>query len=399
MNPTQRLCPEGTSENSPARSSVLGIHDKKIASPVGTFSRSYGTSLRGCLKSCFLRRRRKEKVARRETSGIKRINFRALKERNRTSAAPPAREIFSALFQTFHVWLLSFCRFAAQTKLLRQLLNNLNATPALKLLGYYRKSLRDKLVSLKRISIFITCIVFALVCLLSSCKFFSSNTNQTNTQPSPTPKPITSRPGVYFPPVPSSLNRTQSSEHFRAHFSSRTKQEDVKATLQTLEEARNKMAQRLSAISINIDDVPTCVIIIHDSTGNFTSDTKQSWQVGAVTRGISITIQPVDVLRKRNSFQTILRHEFVHVVVNALRQKNIPRWMNEGTALYYSGEGAGLLKTVKNIKISTDELEKKLDVSPSSDEMRQLYAASFREVSAIISKEGEAGLWKQITSQ
>jgi hypothetical protein len=245
-------------------------------------------------------------------------------------------------------------------------------------------------------SIYFTFAIILISFFFSSCKQ-PSNSNQTNTQP--TPKPITSRPGVYFPQIPSSLNRTQLSEHFRAHFSSRTKQEDVKAVLNTLEEARKKMAQRLSAIAINIEDVPTCVVIIHDSTGNFTSDTKQSWQVGAVTRGISITMQPVDVLRKRNSFQIILRHEFVHVVVNALRQKNIPRWMNEGTALYYSGEGAGLVKTVRNIKISTDELEKKLDASPSSDEMRGLYAAAFREVSAIVNKEGEAGLWKRITSQ
>jgi hypothetical protein len=337
MNLTLRLCPEGTYENSPARS-VPVIYDKKIASPVGT-------------------------------TDIKRANF------------------FIRPYGT--------------------LFKNSNSTPALKLLGYYRKSLRDKPVCIERtfiiqsssFSFLATCFLFASLCLFSSCRLFSSNTNQMNTPPSPTPKPITSRPGVYFSPVPSSLNRTQSSEHFRVHFSSRTKQEDVKAVLNTLEEARKKMAQRLSSISINLDDVPTCVIIIHDSTGNFTSDTKQSWQVGAVTRGISITMQPVDVLRKRNSFETILRHEFVHVVVNALRQKNIPRWMNEGTALYYSGEGAGLLKTVKKIKISTDELEKKLDASPSSDEMRGLYAAAFREVSAIINKEGEAGLWKRITAQ
>jgi hypothetical protein len=69
--------------------------------------------LRACLKSCSLRRRRIEKVARRETSGYVRHNVRALKGCNET-AAPSAREILSDLFQTFHVWLLSGCRFAAQ---------------------------------------------------------------------------------------------------------------------------------------------------------------------------------------------------------------------------------------------------------------------------------------------
>ena len=70
-------------------------------------------------KSVFLRRRRDEKVARCETSGCHRHHVRALKGCNKTSAAPPAREIYSGLFQTFHTWLLSCCRFAAQTRLFK----------------------------------------------------------------------------------------------------------------------------------------------------------------------------------------------------------------------------------------------------------------------------------------
>ena len=242
-------------------------------------------------------------------------------------------------------------------------------------------------------------LIFSIFALVSpSCKF--SSTDNTNTQPTPTPNlKQQSRPGVYFPQIPSTLNRTLSSEHFRAHFSSHNKQEDVNYVLKILEDARNKMSARLSSVSLKMDDVPQTVVIIHDSTGNFTSDTKQSWQVGAVTRGISITLQPVDVLRKRKSLETILRHEFVHVVINALKQKHIPRWMNEGAALYYSGEGATLVKTVKNIKLSTEEIDKRLEETNSSDEMRQLYALCYREVSAIISKEGEAGLWKRITEK
>jgi hypothetical protein len=68
--------------------------------------------LRACLKNYFLRRRRYEKIARRETSGY-----------GRYSVAPPAREILSDLFQTFYIWLLSFCRFAAQTVLFKHALS------------------------------------------------------------------------------------------------------------------------------------------------------------------------------------------------------------------------------------------------------------------------------------
>jgi hypothetical protein len=71
--------------------------------------------LKSYLQNNFLRRRRNEKIAGRETSGINQQNIRALKRRKeKYSAAPSAREILSNLFQTFHGWLLSPCRFAAR---------------------------------------------------------------------------------------------------------------------------------------------------------------------------------------------------------------------------------------------------------------------------------------------
>jgi len=81
------------------------------------------SKLKCYLEHIFSRRRCDEKVARRETSGYHRQHVRALKGRNKTSAAPPAREILTDLFQTFHLWLLSCCRFAAQAKLFRHTLS------------------------------------------------------------------------------------------------------------------------------------------------------------------------------------------------------------------------------------------------------------------------------------
>lgn len=71
--------------------------------------------LKPYLQNNFLRRRRNEKIAGRETSGINQQNIRALKRRKeKYSVAPSAREILSNFFQTFHGWLLSPCRFAAR---------------------------------------------------------------------------------------------------------------------------------------------------------------------------------------------------------------------------------------------------------------------------------------------
>jgi|GEM_PF-3531826 len=261
----------------------------------------------------------------------------------------------------------------------------------------YRESLINQALLRTMLSQSFRVTLISFFLFFTSCKQISEDISNANT--SPTPYVQKSRPGVYVPNIPDSLNRTQSSEHFRAHFSPRTKTEDVKLTLEILEDARKKMTQRLADVSLNIEEVPVCVVIIHDTTGNFTGDTKQSWLVGAVTRGISITLQPIGVLKKRNTLETILHHEYVHVIVNALRQKQIPRWMNEGTALHYSGEGRQLLKTEKKLNITKDEIEKRLDSQPKAAEMRVLYAASYREVTEILKVENEAGLWKQITEK
>ena len=60
-----------------------------------------------------LRRRRKEKVARGETSGINADPISALKTRHKFLALLQSAETCGAAYQRFYLWLPSLCRFAA----------------------------------------------------------------------------------------------------------------------------------------------------------------------------------------------------------------------------------------------------------------------------------------------
>src|SRR5438270_2170175 len=78
------------------------------------------SSVRACDKKLFgntavCAARRKQKVARRETSGTERVNIPALKVRTENLCASSTRLPRRPLNQTFHVWLPSLCRFAAKT--------------------------------------------------------------------------------------------------------------------------------------------------------------------------------------------------------------------------------------------------------------------------------------------
>jgi hypothetical protein len=188
------------------------------------------------------------------------------------------------------------------------------------------------------------------------------------------------------------------SEHFRAHFSSQTTQKEIEDLLKTLEDVHANYSQKLSSFGINPGAVSRVEILIHDSTGDFTSSTGHDWWSGAVTKDNRIEIQPIEALRKRRILETTLRHELAHIFIHAVSRKPIPRWLDEGVAIHLSGEGKEFLKVELKAKLTTDEVEARLARPSSYEEMRALYAAAYREVLAITVNEGEAALWKRITS-
>ena len=93
---------------------------------------------------------------------------------------------------------------------------------------------------------------------------------------------------------------------------------------------------------------------------------------------------------------TTLRHEYAHAVIDALSRGHAPRWLAEGLATYAGGEGPLLARVAAPKNLKLDELEQKLAQPASAAEMRALYAAAYREVSALIRKEGEASVWRRI---
>ena len=92
---------------------------------------------------------------------------------------------------------------------------------------------------------------------------------------------------------------------------------------------------------------------------------------------------------------TTLRHELSHVVVDSVSHGRAPRWLAEGMALYFAGEGPLVARYISREKLTTDELERRLTQAKTAAEMRAAYAAAYREVSDLIKREGEASIWRR----
>ena len=161
--------------------------------------------------------------------------------------------------------------------------------------------------------------------------------------------------------------------------------------MRVLEVAHNDLAKRLNAASINLTQTTLTSVTLHSSTADFMATTGQpAWVTGA-TRGNTIHLQPLAVLRQRGIVVTTLRHEFAHAVIEGLRHQQTVRWLCEGLAIHFAGEGRLYASVKDNVEI--DVLEQKLSAPASPQEMRVLYATAYREVQALIRANGEPKVW------
>ncbi|HEX8127690.1 MAG TPA: SpoIID/LytB domain-containing protein [Pyrinomonadaceae bacterium] len=190
-----------------------------------------------------------------------------------------------------------------------------------------------------------------------------------------------------------------SSENFRVSYPARgasASRREVEAALAALEAARSDVRSRLSAASIAYPALGILEVFVHETTGNFTGATGKPAWVAATTRGRRIELQPLATLRKRGVLAPTLRHEYAHALINALSRSRAPLWLSEGLAAHVAGEGRALTRHTSKEKMSLEELERRLAAPATAAEMRALYAAAFREVSARIRTEGEANVWRRV---
>jgi stage II sporulation protein D len=214
--------------------------------------------------------------------------------------------------------------------------------------------------------------------------------------------PVSPHLGV-SPSALSSLSRntrmmTISSEHFRVTYPADSDRRDANRVLTVLESARADYLRRASAASISISGLPLLDIRVNDSTGNFTGRTGQPPWAAAATKGNRIETQPLAILKRRGVLHTTLKHELAHVFINLVSRGRAPRWLEEGFAVYLAGEGEMFSRFLRRGKLSTEELEKRLQSPSTQSDMRSLYAEAYLNVNELVRNQGEAKVWKKLAA-
>jgi hypothetical protein len=193
---------------------------------------------------------------------------------------------------------------------------------------------------------------------------------------------------------------TLSSEHFRVGYPASRFRQEAEEVLRILESSRVDLVRRLANASLILPERSPHEVVLHVSTPSFAAATGQPWWAGGATRGRKTDIQPVSVLRRRGVLASTLRHEYTHVVIEALGRGRTARWLAEGLAIYVAGEGDALKRAMpktQQTRLTVEELERRLERPRTADEMRSLYAAAYSEVLEMIHKEGESSVWRRVS--
>jgi stage II sporulation protein D len=129
------------------------------------------------------------------------------------------------------------------------------------------------------------------------------------------------------------------------------------------------------AVRPQIRVYPT-IAIYRDATG------EPGW-VAASTLGEVVRLQPIATLQRTGSLDSILRHEFLHLIIEAHAAPDAPLWLREGLAVYLSNPDS-----VKPGAVDLAVVEQQLHSSKNESEMRAAYRACASAVGDAVQKNG-----------
>ena len=134
---------------------------------------------------------------------------------------------------------------------------------------------------------------------------------------------------------------------------------------------------------------------VYPTVAMFRDATAEPGWVAATTRGRIIQSQPADVLKQAGTLESTLRHELLHMLIEAHAKAGTPVWYREGLVLYLSEPDASAQPGTAFASVS--ELENTMRNATSEEQLRKAYTDAHSRVVQLAKQYGKQKLiiWVQ----
>lgn len=127
---------------------------------------------------------------------------------------------------------------------------------------------------------------------------------------------------------------------------------------------------------------------VYPTVAAFRDATGEPGWVAASTRGNVIRLEPFDVLQRTQSADRVLRHEFLHLLVESNSRPDTPLWLREGLVLWLNGDTG----RAASASLAPGQIERLLRSPATQHELRTGYAAARTRVSSLVQRYGKAAV-------
>jgi len=122
---------------------------------------------------------------------------------------------------------------------------------------------------------------------------------------------------------------------------------------------------------------------IYPSISVYRNATGEPGWIAASTFGSIVRLQPISILQRTDSLDPTLRHEFLHMLIEATSAPGTPIWLREGLAIYLANP-----QGVTPASVDVDALEHKMRALGSEQQTRAAYRACGAAVANAVEKKG-----------
>ena len=124
---------------------------------------------------------------------------------------------------------------------------------------------------------------------------------------------------------------------------------------------------------------------VYPTLDTYRDSTGQPGWIAAFTRAQTIRLQPLAVLEKKSVFESTLRHELTHLLIEVRARAGTPVWFREGLVLYFAETN----QKFQPIQMSAPDLEKAFAHPDDRQQLEKAYAAARTRVAQMIQQNGK----------